>query len=387
MMKAVLHFKWVNSYQPSKRWKVKEQLVLTTSHLHFTSHSSLSSSRNYNPYSTHHFCLLTAHEFGALPQSFQYWKLRNPPVKSPFRPISLTSCAVQSLERILADRLYYIAETNNLFSQFQVGFRKGRSCDDEITWIIQTIKDGFQQRPMKRSVLIFFNFNKAYDTVWREKLLLHMLDTGIPSTFIRWIWSFFNDRRARVQLFNVFSSSRRFTQGLPQVSVLAALIFLFYINNLASSLINDAVIAVFAHDVSILTTARKKEDAIAAAQSVVNSIVIWSQEWKWNLKNDKSNVCPFSTWSNNNTWNHIISTRTQKVCVNTTPRLLNVILDRNLTFNAHLKKLIALYSYYQSHHTYFLKLVLYHSKYGFSRSNPQQTWLCSSCMAALALQY
>ena len=267
---------------------------------------------------------------------------KSPSEVASFRPISLTSCAVQSLERILADRLYYIAETNNLFSQFQVSFRKGRSCEDEITWIIQAIKDGFQQRPMKRSVLTFFDFNKAYDTVWREKLLLHMLDTGIPSTFIRWIWSFFNDRRARVQLFNVFSSSRRFTQGLPQGSVLAALLFLFYINNLASSLINDAVIALFAHDVSILTTARKKEDAIAAAQSVVNSIVIWSQEWKWNLNADKSNVCPFSTWSNNSTWNPIISTRTQKVCVNTNPRLLNVILDRSLTFNAHLKKLIAL---------------------------------------------
>ena len=88
-----------------------------------------------------------------------------------------------------------------------------------------------------------------------------MLDTGIPSTFIRWIWSFFIDLRARVQLFNVFSSSRRFTQDLPQGSVLTLLIFLFYINNLASSLNNNAVIAHFADDVSILTTVHKKEDA------------------------------------------------------------------------------------------------------------------------------
>ena len=58
---------------------------------------------------------------------------KSPSEVASFRPISLTSCAVQSLGRILADRLYYIAETNNLFSQFQVGFRKGRSCEDEIT--------------------------------------------------------------------------------------------------------------------------------------------------------------------------------------------------------------------------------------------------------------
>ena len=93
-----------------------------------------------------------------------------------------------------------------------------------------------------------------------------MLNTDIPPTFIRWIRSFLNDRRGRVQLFNVFSSSRRFNQGLPQGSVLAPLLFLFYINDLASTLNDDAVIALFADDVCIFTTARKREDAEAAAQ-------------------------------------------------------------------------------------------------------------------------
>ena len=107
-----------------------------------------------------------------------------------------------------------------------------------------------------------------------------MHDTGILSTFIRWIQSFFNNCRAHVQLFNVFSSSQRFSQGLLQGSVLAPLL-LFYINNLASSLNDDAVIALFANDVSIFTKACKackKEDTEANAQSVVNSVVSWSQE-------------------------------------------------------------------------------------------------------------
>ena len=50
-----------------------------------------------------------------------------------FRPISLTSCVVKLLEHILADRLDYIAETNNLFSRFQAIFCKGWSCEDQIT--------------------------------------------------------------------------------------------------------------------------------------------------------------------------------------------------------------------------------------------------------------
>ena len=194
---------------------------------------------------------------------------------------------------------------------------------------------------MKRSVLTLPDFSKAYDMVWREKLLFHMLNTGIPSPFIQWIQSFLIDPRVRVQLFNVLSSSRHFTQGLPQGSVLAPLLFLFYINDLASSPNDEAIIALFFDDISILTTARKKEDAEAAAQSVVTSVVIWSQEWKLNLNADKSEVCPFSIWSNDSTWNPTIFIDTQKVHINTTPRPLGVILDRSLMFNAHLKKLTA----------------------------------------------
>ena len=168
-----------------------------------------------------------------------------------------------------------------------------------------------------------------------------MLNTGIPPTFIRWIRPFLNDRRGRVQLFNVSSSGRRFTQGLPQGSVLAPLLFLIYIKDLASSLNDDAVIALFGDDVSILTTTRKKEDAEAVAQSVVNSVVSWSQLWKLNSNAHKSEICPFSTWSNDSSCNPTIFIDTQRVRVNTAPRVLGVILDRNLTLNAHLKKLSA----------------------------------------------
>ena len=91
----------------------------------------------------------------------------------------------------------------------------------------------------------------------------------------------------------------------------------------------------------MLTTALKKGDAEAAAQSVVNSVVIWSQESKLNLNAETSEVNPFSISSNDSTWTPNIFNDTQNVCVNTTPLLLGVIMDRSLTFNAHLKKLTA----------------------------------------------
>ena len=51
------------------------------------------------------------------------------------------------LEPIIANQLYYITESNNLFSSSQAGFGKGRSCEDQILLIAQAI-DVFQQWPM-----------------------------------------------------------------------------------------------------------------------------------------------------------------------------------------------------------------------------------------------
>ena len=213
--------------------------------------------------------MLIVHKSGQLLPSFHYWKLGNPLAKLHLStPISLKSCVVKLLKKIVADHLYYIVEKKNLFSWFQAGVHKGPSCKDQITCKVQATVDGFQQC----LILTLLGFSKACSTVWREKLKLSMLDPGISSTFIQWLQSFLNNCRAHVQLFNVLSSSHCFTLGLPQVSVLAPLLILFHINKLAASLANNAAITLFADKVLILTTALKKEDPKAAAQSLVNSV-------------------------------------------------------------------------------------------------------------------
>ena len=52
---------------------------------------------------------------------------KSPSEVASFRPISLTSCDVKLLEHILADRLYYIAEANNIFSNSKLVFIKIRA--------------------------------------------------------------------------------------------------------------------------------------------------------------------------------------------------------------------------------------------------------------------
>ena len=49
---------------------------------------------------------------------------------------------------------------------------------------VEAIADDFQQHMMQRSILTLLDFCKAYNTGWRETLVLHTLDTGISSTII-----------------------------------------------------------------------------------------------------------------------------------------------------------------------------------------------------------
>ena len=181
---------------------------------------------------------------------------------------------------MLVDRLMHMAEANNWLSSYQAGFRRGRSCEDQILRMVQAIDDGFQQKQMKRSVLVLLDFSQAFDTVWRQRLLTSMLDLCGPASYVRWIYQFLCNRQARVKFNGTTSSSRQLHLGVPQGSVLSPLLFIFYINNLAKLLPADNINCMFADDVSILSTHRDKQKAVESVQRAVDIVVEWCAEWK-----------------------------------------------------------------------------------------------------------
>ena len=64
----------------------------------------------------------------------------NPNEPGAYRPISLTSCIIKLLEKIIASRLTNFVESNNILSKFQSGFREKRSTHDNIIRISHDIK-------------------------------------------------------------------------------------------------------------------------------------------------------------------------------------------------------------------------------------------------------
>ena len=252
-----------------------------------------------------------------------------------YRPISLTSCIAKLMERTIADKIYYLAEEGNWLSPLQAGFRKGRSTEDQIARVVQAISDGLHSPKMERSVLVLLDYSKAYDTVWRERLLNRMLDLGVPIPLVRWISAFLSNRQARVRYNNTLGKTQVLQQGVPQGSVLSPLLFLLYIDELAHRLPSDTVNSLFADDVGAVATHRDRLAAQQQAQKTVDIIAKWSVERKLSLNADKCEVCYFTnaTSTQETSWIPLIKIDGKPIPPKRNPRLLGVYLDRQLTFN------------------------------------------------------
>ena len=289
-----------------------------------------------------HICNKSLHS-GEIPQMWRNAVIipilkagKSPAHLSSFRPISLTSCVMKLLERMVCERLNDLAEANQWFSHLQAGFRKSRGVEDQIVRLTQQISDGFERR--EKSIMVLLDFSKAYDTIWRQRLLLTLTRKNVPSIYVQWLSKFLENRQAKVRFNGMLSRSRKMDQGLPQGSVLAPILFLFYINELATILPTNITASLYADDVTILSSSQQKSTAEHLAQQAVNIVKSWSDDWKLQLNGTKSEVAAFSKASTDSNWRPAILINNTQLQHSTHPRLLGIILDRTLSFNKQIEE-------------------------------------------------
>ena len=252
-----------------------------------------------------------------------------------YRPVCLTSVACKCLERVIAKNLYMYLEDHNILSEHQFGFRAGRSTMDQMILVYNDITLWLDQGCAVD--LVLFDFSKAFDVVSHHILLEKLQELGINTDLISWIESFLIGRSMAVALDGVCSDSHPVRSGIPQGSVLGPVLFLLYVNHIASKL--TCCYKIFADNLKIYMkicdgAALDYDDKVQQCQSDISLLNRTSKSWGLNLNKEKCAVIRFQRKYHNlpSPSYHIDGERIRTVDSHTD---LGVTVDSTLKFHIH----------------------------------------------------
>ena len=179
-----------------------------------------------------------------------------------YRPISVTSGVCKLLEKIIVKHIHNYLVENKILYQFQSGFQAGDSTTNQLVEIYNTIVSNLDKGKDVR--FVFCDISKAFDRVWHKGLIYKLSLFGIPHQISNWVENYLLDRKQRVVLDGFTSTLGSTTSGVPQGSVLGPFLFLLYINDISTNLVNN--VRLFADDTSLYVIVDK--DRIGAANSL-----------------------------------------------------------------------------------------------------------------------
>ena len=250
-----------------------------------------------------------------------------------YRPVSLTSIICKIFEGFIRDTLYKHTTDNDLLSNDQYGFTKGRSCT---TQLLVTINDWLTKLDEDTPVdAIYLDLRKAFDTVPHKRLIKKLEGYGVGGNLLKWIEDFLSDRTQFVSINGNCSEKIKVTSGVPQGSVLGPTLFIYYINDMPTGITCD--MKIFADDTKIYSPMTSQAEQ-TTLQDSLHGLVEWTEKWLVKFNNDKCKVLHMG--KNNPEHNYCMKEGTEESILQTTTgeKDLGVIVDPDLNFEQHINE-------------------------------------------------
>ena len=197
------------------------------------------------------------------------FKSGNKNIVNNYRPISLTSLIVKTMERIIHSKLTDVLTANGLLNSHQCGFHRSHS---------QALNDWAEALEHRDSChCLFLDFAKTFDSVPHQHLLLKLESIGITGLLLKWINCFLTSRCQCVVINGKFSNWLPVLSGVPQGSILGPLLFIIYINDI-TSFVQSSSLKIFADDVSLYAQVSMPSDCLKLQEDLSHNYE-WYLQW------------------------------------------------------------------------------------------------------------
>lgn len=153
-----------------------------------------------------------------------------------YRFISLINCVTKIFMQILLKRLQKFCDANELLPEFQSGFRRKRSCLDNVFTLNSLIQLNTVNRNSK-VYAIFVDFKAAFDSIDHELLWHKLQGFGLSSKFLNILRSFYSQATAAIKCNDSLTPTVAITRGVLQGEVLSPLLFSLFLADLETFLL------------------------------------------------------------------------------------------------------------------------------------------------------
>lgn len=254
-----------------------------------------------------------------------------------YRPVSLTCCLSKVLEKMVAARLMWYLESNNLISPAQAGFRKHRSTIDQLTRLETAIQESFAER--NHLVAVFFDIQKAFDMTWRYNILRTIHEWGLRGNLPQFIQSFLRNRVFRVRKGTTFSEVHDLENGIPQGSTISVVLFIIAINKLVESIPEHVGKTLYVDDLAIFFSSPCMDTIEETLQAAIDSLVHQANNVGFQFSVEKTQCIHFCRLRSDHQ-DPVLNMYNRQIMCKDAIKFLGLTLDKKLYWDAHIKDLV-----------------------------------------------
>jgi hypothetical protein len=189
-----------------------------------------------------------------------------------YRPISVVAHIAKIFEKSINQQLISYLTEHDLLTHSQSAFRRGHSTSTAAHRLIDDLLVDSNEGLLTAACM--FDLSKCFDTIDHKLLLEKMSKYGFIDETRLWFENYLYGRTQAVASDGAMSQFCTISSGVPQGSVLGPTLFLLFVNDLPSCLLNSFN-NIYADDTEIHVSGTTVEEVCMVLQPEIDRIVHW----------------------------------------------------------------------------------------------------------------